>query len=75
MLATCAVQAVVLLVFPLYAQTLPALYTGAVLLGWSLAVTLGLFPVLTSSCFGVRHLGANYGLVSMRPMPRRRRFD
>lgn len=63
MLATYAVQAVVLLGFPHYAQTLPALYTGAALLGWSFAVTLGLFPVLTASCFGVSHLGVNYGLV------------
>ena len=63
MLATYAVQAAVLLAFPVYAQTLPALYIAAALLGWSFAVTLGLFPVLTSSCFGVRHLGANYGLV------------
>jgi OFA family oxalate/formate antiporter-like MFS transporter len=63
MLATYAVQAAVLLGFAQYAQTLPALYAAAALLGWSFAVTLGLFPVLTSSCFGVRHLGANYGLV------------
>lgn len=63
MLATYAVQAVVLLGFSLYAQTLPALLIAAALLGWGFAVTLGLFPVLTSACFGVRHLGANYGLV------------
>lgn len=63
MLATYAVQAVVLLGFALYAQTLAALLIAAALLGWGFAVTLGLFPVLTSSCFGVRHLGANYGLV------------
>lgn len=63
MLATYAVQAAVLLGFPILAQTLPGLYAGAALLGWGFAATLGLFPVLTSSCFGVRHLGTNYGLV------------
>lgn len=63
MLLTYAVQVAVLLGFPILAQTPPGLYVGAALLGWGFAATLGLFPVLTSSCFGVRHLGANYGLV------------
>lgn len=63
MLITYAVQTAVLLGFPVLAQTLPGLYVGAALLGWGFAASLGLFPVLTSSCFGVRHLGTNYGLV------------
>lgn len=63
MVATYTVQAAVLLAFPLFVVGLPTLYVAAALLGWSFAVTLGLFPVLTAASFGVRHFGANYGLV------------
>ncbi len=63
MIATYCLQAAVLLVFPVFAVTLPALYLASALLGWGFAVTLGLFPVLTAACFGVKHLGVNYGLV------------
>lgn len=63
MIATYVIQAAILLVFPVFAVTLPALYLASALLGWGFAVTLGLFPVLTSACFGVKHLGVNYGLV------------
>jgi len=63
MIATYAVQAAVLLGFALFVQGLTTLYVAAALLGWGFAVTLGLFPVLTAASFGVRHLGANYGMV------------
>lgn len=63
MLATYVIQAVTLLAFPVFAVTLPGLYLASALLGWGFAVTLGLFPVITSNCYGVKHLGANYGLV------------
>ncbi|MEW5966122.1 MAG: OFA family MFS transporter [Pseudomonadota bacterium] len=63
MTATYAVQTVTLLAFPLAADSMPTLFVSAAVLGWGFAVTLGLFPVLTSACFGVRHLGGNYGLV------------
>ncbi len=63
MIITYCVQAAVLFVFPVFAVTLPALYVASALLGWGFAVTLGLFPVLTASCFGTKHLGVNYGLV------------
>ncbi len=42
---------------------MPTLYIAAAFLGWGFAVTLALFPTLTSICFGTRHLGVNYGLV------------
>lgn len=63
MTATYAVQTVTLLAFPVTADSMPTLFVSAAVLGWGFAVTLGLFPVLTSTCFGVRHLGGNYGLV------------
>lgn len=63
MLITYVIQAATLLTFPVIAITLPGLYLYSALLGWGFAVTLGLFPVLTSSFFGVKHPGANYGLV------------
>lgn len=63
MLATYVIQTATLLAFPVFAVTLMGLYIASALLGWGLAVTLGLFPVLTWTCFGVKHLGVNYGLV------------
>lgn len=63
MRATYVVQAVVLLAFAWLVRDPLALYVAAALLGWGFAVTLGLFPVLTAAQFGMRHFGANYGLV------------
>lgn len=63
MIATYCLQTAVLLIFPVFAVTLPTLYLASALLGWGFAVTLGLFPVLTAACFGIKHLGSNYGLV------------
>ena len=63
MIITYVIQTITFLLFPIFAVTLPTLYLAAALLGWGYAVTLALFPVLTSICFGTKHLGANYGLV------------
>jgi len=63
MIATYAIQAITLLSFPVFAVTLPTLYIAAALLGWGFAVTLALFPALTASYFGTKHLGVNYGMV------------
>lgn len=63
MIVTYVIQVVTFLFLPIFAVTLPALYIVAALLGWGYAVTLALFPVLTSICFGVKYLGTNYGLV------------
>ncbi len=63
MVATYAVQTLVLLTFPITAVSIMPLFAAAAIMGWGFAVTLGLFPVLTSDNFGVTHLGANYGLV------------
>lgn len=63
MIPTYLLQAATLLLFTVFAVTLPTLYLASALLGWGFAVTLGLFPVLTANAFGVKHLGANYGLV------------
>ncbi len=63
MIATYIIQTATLLFFPVFAVTLPELYAAAVFLGWGFATTLALFPVLTSICFGTKHLGINYGLV------------
>jgi len=63
MFMTYAVQCLVLLTFPIFATSAATLYAACALLGWGFAVSLGLFPVLTSQAFGVKHLGGNYGLV------------
>jgi len=63
MIATYILQAVVFLVFPVFAVTMPNLYMSSALLGWGFAVTLALFPAVTALCFGVKHLGVNYGFV------------
>ena len=63
MIITYVIQTATFLSFPIFAVTLPTLYIAAALLGWGYAVTLALFPGLTSICFGTKHLGANYGLV------------
>jgi OFA family oxalate/formate antiporter-like MFS transporter len=63
LIVTYVIQATALLSFPVFAVTLHTLYIAAALLGWGLAVTGALFPALTASFFGVKHLGANYGMV------------
>lgn len=63
LMVTYFIQTVILLTFPMFAVTLTTLFLASALLGWGFAVTLGLFPVLTSTFFGVKHLGVNYGLV------------
>jgi OFA family oxalate/formate antiporter-like MFS transporter len=63
MMVTYAIQAMTLLSFHVFAITLPTLYIAAAILGWGFAVTLALFPVLTASRFGTKHLGTNYGMV------------
>ena len=63
MIITYIIQAVTLLSFTFVATTLFTLYLAAALLGWGFAVTLAVFPTLTSICFGVKNLGMNYGMV------------
>jgi OFA family oxalate/formate antiporter-like MFS transporter len=60
---TYVIQAMTLLSFHLFAVSLTTLYIAAALLGWGFAVNLALFPALTASCFGTKHLGVNYGMV------------
>ena len=60
---TCMLQSVTFLLFPVIAVSQFTLYMAAACLGWGFAATLALFPTLTSICFGVEHLGANFGLV------------
>ncbi|MCX6062918.1 MAG: OFA family MFS transporter [Caldiserica bacterium] len=63
MILTCVLQSVTFLLFPVIAVNQLTLYMAAACLGWGFAATLALFPTLTSICFGVEHLGANFGLV------------
>ena len=63
MIVTYTIQAATLLAFTVLATSLLTLYSAAALLGWGFAVTLAVFPTLTSICFGVRNLGMNYGMV------------
>lgn len=63
MIATYAVQTLVFLAFPVFAVAGLQLYIASALLGWGYAVTLALFPAVTSLSFGVKNMGVNYGLV------------
>lgn len=63
LVATYLVQAAALLSLPALVVDAPTLYGFAALLGWGFAVTLALFPVLTSVCFGIENLGFVYGLL------------
>jgi len=63
MIFTCVLQSVTFLLFPIIAVSQITLYMAAACLGWGFAATLALFPTLTSICFGVEHLGVNFGLV------------
>lgn len=63
MSVTYVVQSLAFLSIPYFVSSGTELYIIAALLGWGYAVTLALFPTLTSICFGVEHLGTNYGLV------------
>jgi len=49
--------------FHTFAVTLPTLYVAVAFLGWGFAVTLAMFPTLTSLCFGTERLGSIYGIV------------
>jgi MFS transporter, OFA family, oxalate/formate antiporter len=63
MIVTYTIQSITYLSFPLLVTSLPMLYIGSALLGWGYAVTLALFPTLTSLYFGTKNMGVNYGLV------------
>ncbi|MCX6085330.1 MAG: OFA family MFS transporter, partial [Caldiserica bacterium] len=63
MILTCMLQSVTFLLFPVIAVSQLTLYLAAACLGWGFAATLALFPTLTSICFGVEHLGVNFGFV------------
>ncbi len=63
MILTCVLQSVTFLLFGVIATSQLMLYVAAACLGWGFAATLALFPTLTSICFGIEHLGVNFGLV------------
>ncbi len=56
-------QAIVFLLFPFYVLSFGSILIASVLLGLGIGTSLSLYPVLTSECFGVEHLGVNYGIV------------
>lgn len=57
------IQGLVFLLFPFYMLSFHTLLAGALILGMGIGASLALYPVLTSECFGVEHMGINYGLV------------
>lgn len=63
MIFVYALQTVVFLAFPYFVVSFDTMLIVAFCLGLSIAVSLALFPVLTAECFGIKHLGINYGLV------------
>ncbi|KQH83100.1 hypothetical protein AMR53_02450 [Thermococcus thioreducens] len=60
---TYLLQAATLLAFPFLVTSDIPLYLASAIIGWSFAVTLASFPTLTALAFGVRNMGANYGLL------------
>lgn len=56
-------QAIVFLVFPFYVLSFASILIAAVFLGLGIGTSLSLYPVLSSECFGVEHLGVNYGIL------------
>ena len=63
MITTYIIQGLTFLFFSIFALNFTTLYIASALLGWGYAVTLALFPVLNSICFGTQHLGVNYGIL------------
>lgn len=63
MLGTYLITAATYFAFNTFATSALTLYISAFILGFGFAVTLGLFPVLTTVSFGVKNLGAIYGVV------------
>ena len=63
MLVTYIITAATFLLFNTIATATTTLYITAFILGFGFAVTLGLFPVLTTISFGVKNLGVIYGVV------------
>jgi len=63
MLVTYAITAVTFFIFNTVATSAIILYICALIFGWGFAVTLGLFPVLTTISFGSKNLGAIYGAI------------
>ncbi|MDZ4183237.1 MAG: OFA family MFS transporter [Candidatus Cloacimonadaceae bacterium] len=63
MMAVFACQALVFLLFPYYVLSFWTMNAAAIVLGFGIGTSLALYPVLTSECFGVEHLGINYGIV------------
>lgn len=58
-----AVQTATFLALPALAVDGATLLVFAALLGWGFSVSIALFPVQASVCFGVAHLGFIYGLL------------
>ncbi|HNZ06525.1 MAG TPA: OFA family MFS transporter [Candidatus Cloacimonadota bacterium] len=56
-------QSLVFLLFPSHVTTYGPLLAASVILGFGIASSLALFPVLTSEFFGVEHMGINYGIL------------
>uniref|UniRef100_A0A7J3ZK01 MFS transporter n=1 Tax=Fervidicoccus fontis TaxID=683846 RepID=A0A7J3ZK01_9CREN len=57
------VQAITLIAFPHVAVSLATLYICAAIIGFNFGANFSLFPTATGDLFGIKHLGANYGLV------------
>ncbi|MBA4251842.1 MAG: hypothetical protein C0425_07090 [Chlorobiaceae bacterium] len=63
MITTYIIQTIILFSFTTFAVSMLSLYIFVAFIGWSFAVTLALFPVVTTMSFGIKNLGAIYGIV------------
>ena len=57
-------QAAMLAALPRIGGTVSLLAVGACWVGFNFGGNLSVFPLMTAERFGLRHLGANYGMVS-----------
>jgi len=63
MIGAYVLQGLTLVLFGELVLSQVRLYVASAMVGFGYAVNLALFPTLVALCFGIKHLGANYGLV------------
>ncbi len=63
MLILFAVQGIMMLVFPHFATTTATLFVTVAIVGFCFGANFAIFPSITADSFGIKNMGANYGLV------------
>ncbi len=63
LIAMCALQGVMMLVFYWMGSKVYLLYLGAAIIGFNFGGNFSLFPAITADFFGTKNVGRNYGWV------------